>query len=184
MEAAPTTPTSPICSGDCKGCAACKNVPDTIYVGDDAEQVEEPTDPGNYSGYCRIQRDGGLVLAQGENLHTLEEFQHALAAGGVDVPQPDASNCGGITGWLKVAALAEAHGLEVSSHGMQELHVSLVAGVRNGGWLEVHSFPIDQYTMREVVVTAGRTEAPDIPGCGVQFNWQKLRPYLVLGTES
>ena len=146
--------------------------------------LEEPTDPGNYSGYCKIQRDGGLVLAQGENLHTLEEFQHALAAGGVDVPQPDASNCGGITGWLKVAALAEAHGLEVSSHGMQELHVSLVAGVRNGGWLEVHSFPIDQYTMREVVVTAGRTEAPDIPGCGVQFNWQKLRPYLVLGTAS
>lgn len=90
--------------------------------------LEEPTAPGDYSGYARIQREGGLALAQGENLHTLEEFQHALSAGGVDFPQPDASNCGGISGWLKVAALAEAAGLEVSSHGMQELHISMVAG--------------------------------------------------------
>ena len=143
--------------------------------------LEEPTAPGDYAGYRRIQGEGGIPLAQGENLHTLEEFHHALASGGVDYPQPDASNCGGISGWLKVATLAEAHGLEVNSHGMQELHVSLVAGVRNGGWVEIHSFPIDKYTKKEVVVSDGMCQAPDVPGIGVEFDWRTLEQYLKKG---
>ena len=98
----------------------------------------------------------------------------------MDFPPPDASNCGGISGWLKVAALAEAAGLEVSSHGMQELHISLVAGVRNGGWVEIHSFPIDNYTKRKVKVSDGRCKAPDVPGIGVEFDLTKLKQYLVV----
>jgi len=142
--------------------------------------LEEPTTPGDYGSYLRIRQDGGIALAQGENLHTLEEFRHAIQAGGVDHPQPDASNCGGISGWLKVATLADAYGLKVSSHGMQELHVSLVGAVKNGGWVEIHSFPIDKFTKRHVMIENGMCEVPDIPGIGVQFDWKKLEEYCVL----
>lgn len=142
--------------------------------------LEEPTQPGDWSAYARIRREGGLPLAQGENLHTLEEARHAIGVAGIDFPQPDASNCGGITSWLKVAALAEAHGLPVCSHGMQELHVSLVGGVANSGWVEIHSFPIDEYTTRgRVVVAGGYAQPPDVPGTGVEFNWEKLEPHRV-----
>ena len=120
-----------------------------------------------------------MALAQGENLHTVEEFVHAISAG-VDFPQPDASNIGGISGWLKVAALAEAHELPVSSHGMHELHVSLVSAVPNGGWLEIHSFPIDAFTTRGALrVVDGYCEPPDVPGVGVEFDWAKLAPHRV-----
>ena len=64
--------------------------------------------------------------------------------------------------------------------GMQELHVSLMAAVPNQGWMEIHSFPIDQYTTRPLIVdpATGRAQAPSMPGTGVTFDWEKLQPYL------
>jgi len=58
---------------------------------------------------------------------------------------------------------------------MQELHVSLLSGRRDSGWLEVHSFPIDTYTKRPLVVENHLAIAPDTPGVGVEFDWEKLK---------
>lgn len=141
--------------------------------------MEEPVDPDDPDGYRRMTQQAGIAVAAGENFHFVYEFENMMASACIDYPQPDASNVGGITAWLKVAALAYARHCPVSTHGMQELHVSLLAGVCNAGWLEVHSFPIDRYTTHPLEVRDGYAYPPDESGTGVSFRFDLLDGYRV-----
>lgn len=145
----------------------------------DVYWLEEPTAPNDVAGHVRIQREGSLPVAAGENLHTLEEFAAMLQAGGAAFPEPDVSNCGGVTVWMKVARLAEALNLPVTSHGVHDLHVSLLAAVPNASFLEVHGFGLERFLKHPLEIADGHAEAPERPGHGVDFDWDALGRHRV-----
>jgi L-alanine-DL-glutamate epimerase-like enolase superfamily enzyme len=136
--------------------------------------LEEPTIPDDFAGQGRILAQGGVPIASGENLHTLYDFQHLFDAHAVSFPEPDVSNCGGITVWMKVAALAEARNLPVTSHGVHDLHVHLLAAIPNASFLEAHGFGLERFIAEPMVIRDGVTVAPERPGHGVELDWQGL----------
>lgn len=136
--------------------------------------LEEPLIPDDVAGHVRVLREGGLPIANGENLRTLWEFKQMIAAGGVSYPEPDVTNCGGVTTFMKVAHLAEAFNLPVTSHGAHDVTVHLLAACANRSYLEAHGFGLDRYIAEPLVLEGGLARAPDRPGHGIVFDWDGL----------
>ena len=148
-----------------------------VFKQFDVYWFEEPTIPDDYAGMARVAREGGIPLAAGENLHTIYEFRHTLEVGRVAFPEPDVSNVGGITNWMRVAKLAYAHNLQVTSHGVHELHLHLLAAIPNASYLEVHSFGLERFIENPPMLKDGIMTPSDDPGHGVCFDWGRLAEY-------
>jgi L-alanine-DL-glutamate epimerase-like enolase superfamily enzyme len=136
--------------------------------------VEEPTIPDDVAGHARIVREGGQPIATGENLHTLYEFKQMIAAGGVTFPEPDVTNCGGVTVFMKIAHLAEAFNLPLTSHGAHDVTVHLLAAIPNASYLEAHGFGLERFLAEPLAIADGFAIAPDRPGHGISFDWGAL----------
>jgi L-alanine-DL-glutamate epimerase-like enolase superfamily enzyme len=147
-----------------------------VFAEHDLFWLEEPTIPDDVEGHVRISREGGLPVATGENFHTIYEFQKFIAAGALAFPEPDVATIGGITPWLKVARLAEAHNLPVTSHGVHDLHVHLLAAVPNSSFLEAHGFGLERFIEHPLVIEEGFAQAPERPGHGVALDLEALEP--------
>jgi len=115
-----------------------------------------------------------LLRQTGENLHTLHEFTQMIAAGGVTFPEPDVTNCGGVTIFMKVAHLAEAFNLPVTSHSAHDVNVHLLAAALNRSYLEAHGFGRDRYLVHPLRLEEGMAIAPERPGHGVELDWAGL----------
>ena len=84
------------------------------------------------------------------------------------------ANIGGITPRLKVAHAAQAAQLPVTTHGVHDLQVHLLAAIPNASYLEVHGFGLDRFISEPLLIENGMARAPDRSGHGVQLDWKSL----------
>jgi L-alanine-DL-glutamate epimerase-like enolase superfamily enzyme len=84
------------------------------------------------------------------------------------------TNCGGVTPFMKIAHLAEAFNLPVTSHGAHDVTIHLLAALPNRSYLEAHGFGLDRYLAEPLAIEDGFALAPDRPGHGIEFDWLGL----------
>jgi L-alanine-DL-glutamate epimerase-like enolase superfamily enzyme len=108
------------------------------FAANDVRWFEEPVSSDDLAGLrlLRDTRPGGMAIAAGEYGYDLFYFRRMMEAGAVDAIQADATRCGGVTGFMDAATLADAFGLPLSSHCAPALHVALCCAARRAVHLE------------------------------------------------
>jgi L-alanine-DL-glutamate epimerase-like enolase superfamily enzyme len=150
------------------------SVPQAIEVGRRIEPyhlfwLEDPTAHDDYPGLARVADALVTPIAAGEYHYGIGPFRHLLEARSIDVVMIDLLRVGGITQWLKVAAMAEAFNMPVVSHLIPEIHVHLVAAIPNG--LTVEYMPWTHRLFQEIPpIVDGQLVVPNKPGLGLEFN--------------
>ena len=153
---------------------------------------EEPMVYENLAGYVNLRHSTRVSIAGGESLSGLNEFETLLAAGAVDIVQPDVTYCGGITAALRIVAVARAHHARIAFHlggsfgpGMAaSLHLSLAT--RDAIILE--RVPATTQVQADLCdwpleLVDGHFVAPDVLGLGIGLTDEHLRRYrFVPGT--
>lgn len=145
---------------------------------------EEPIPPDDYDGHRRLAQSTTIPLATGENEYTRYGFRDLIAQTGVAILNADAVILGGVTEFMKVAALAQAHDIDIAPHGPQEIHVHLVAALANGLILEFYRDTVDPmwgriYRHTLTLNEDGTVSPPQLPGIGIDPNREALAPYRV-----
>jgi len=158
-------------------------VPEAIRRGRvlDAEGVgwiEEPTTADDFAGHAEIAREVATPIQLGENWWGTHDMAKSLAAGTSDEVMIDVMKIGGVTGWLRAAALAEPGGLRISSHLFAEISAHLLAVTPTAHWLEYLDIasPILQEPLR---IQDGHAIPSNAPGSGIAWNEEVVQRYLV-----
>lgn len=139
--------------------------------------VEEPTLQEDYAGHAHIRAAAGTPVQMGENWCGVGEMQRALDADACDLVMPDVMKIGGVTGWLKAAALAELRGVPMSSHIFQEISAHLLAVSPTAHWLERMGLA-DRILREPLRFENGAAIPSDVPGTGVAWNEPEVMRYL------
>jgi len=138
----------------------------------DIAWFEEPLRDNDIEGLVALRRSVRVPIGAGQMMHALSWFREALARGALDWVQPNAAFCGGITGLLRVLALAEAQGVPVAHAGGWDIaNAAALAGHGAGGWLEMHGAQASLRAMlaEDMVAKGGVMRLPDRPGIGFAF---------------
>lgn len=131
--------------------------------------IEEPVYADNIDDLCEVAASSAVPTAAGENVYFRWGFRELCERRAVAYLQPDVARCGGVTEFRKVAALADAFNISLSSHLCHELSVSLV-GASPRGWKVEYAelLPPDVFTHPFKIVD-GSLRVPEVAGHGVEF---------------
>jgi L-talarate/galactarate dehydratase len=133
--------------------------------------IEEPLDAYDAEGHAALARSLDTAIASGEMLTSVAEHAELIRHRAVDILQPDAPRIGGITQFLKLAALAEHRNLQLAPHFAMEIHVHLAAAYPIEPWVEHFDWLYPLFPER-LEIRDGRMHLSDRPGLGVTLSEQ------------
>ena len=133
--------------------------------------IEEPLDAHDFEGHAQLAQALDTPIATGEMLASVAEHKALMNANGCDIIQPDAPRVGGITQFLRLAALADERGLGLAPHFAMEIHLHLAAAYPAEPWVE-HFDWLDPLFNERLETKNGRMLVPDRPGLGVTLSDQ------------
>lgn len=131
--------------------------------------IEEPLDAYDFEGHAHLANVLDTHIATGEMLASVAEHWGLINANGCDIIQPDAPRVGGITQFLRLAALADERGLGLAPHFAMEIHLHLAAAYPREPWVE-HFDWLDPLFNERLETKNGRMLVPDRPGLGVTLS--------------
>jgi mandelate racemase len=140
--------------------------------------IEEPIVYDDLDGYARLAAELKTPLQIGENFYGPRQMHMAVQKKASDLVMPDFMRIGGVTGWMRAAALAGAHGIPMSTHLYPEVAAHVMRVTETAHWLEWQDWanPILQRPYR---IADGHLHIPDVPGVGLDWNEEAVAAHLV-----
>jgi mandelate racemase len=141
--------------------------------------LEEPVAAEDHAGTARVAAAARTPVQVGENWLGVTDMAASIAAGAGDLATLDAMRIGGVTGWVRAAALADSVARPVSSHTFGEISAHLLAVTPTAHWLEYldHAGPILTHPLS---IEDGHAVVDERPGSGVEWDEQRLAGLVTL----
>jgi mandelate racemase len=140
--------------------------------------IEDPIRHDDYIGCAKIASEITTPLQIGENLLNNLEMQKAIDANAGQFYMPDVQRIGGVTGWMRAAALAHTHSIDMSSHLFPEISAHLLGATPTCHWLEYMDWgtPVMKHPLE---IKDGHAHIPDRPGNGIEWDEDAIKRYAV-----
>jgi mandelate racemase len=142
------------------------------------EWFEEPMVYDDFAGSARLANEIKTPLQIGENIYGPRHFLQAVQAGAADCYMPDLGRIGGVTGWLRCAAIAGAAALPLSTHLYPEFSAHLMRVTESADWLEWRDWGVP-FLAEPFEISESAIHVPDRPGAGVEWDEAAVKKFAV-----
>ena len=143
----------------------------------DLTWIEEPVVYDNFSGYAQLAADLKTPIQMGENFYGPRELYTAIQMKACDFVMPDFMRIGGVTGWLRAAAIAGAAGIPMSTHLYPEVAAHVMRVTETAHWLEWQNWA-DPVLQQPYEIRDSQLHIPNIPGVGLEWNEDAVKAHL------
>ena len=142
--------------------------------------IEDPLVYDNLDGYARLTAELDTPVQTGEHFYGPRDLHRAVQMKASDLVMPDFMRIGGVTGWLRAAAIAGASGIPVSTHLYPEVGAHVLRVTETAHWLEWQDWA-EPVLQNPFTVSNGHLEIPDRPGIGLEWDEDFIAAHLVEG---
>ena len=138
--------------------------------------IEEPTLAHDYKGHAFIAEQIQTPIQCGENWWGIRDMQHAIEARASDYMMPDVMKIGGVTGWIRAAAVGEAHSIRLSNHLWPEISAQLLCATSTAHWLEYADW-WNAVLKEPLQIVNGDACLDGVVGTGLEWNESAVNRY-------